>query len=480
MAQQDGNTPQRRTSASHSSAAGERPQGKRFASGNVSPSSYTSSRGPAAKQSASGASTGQVGVGAHRAPAGARTSQAARRTSSTADRAGARPTGTRFATGSQHAGNTRSHARAAGGGRVGVQSAYTRQSKQANKKAPVIPMLIALVVIVAVFAVIIFAVIPAVSNMFQGSDEPAVEAGIEVQVNIPAGASGDQIASILSQNHIIDDPQDYYAAVRELQADTQLKPGDYILTTGMDPLDVVRQLISGPNVDAISLTIQEGLTVDQTAARVEETLGIPASDFLAQAKASNYVADYPFLEGAYNDSLEGFLYPKTYSFTNEPTADEVIRVMLDQFEIETEGLNLTEGANGLTLQQLVSLASLVERETAVADERPQVASVIYNRLDANMPLQIDAAIVYARGGGSGTVTYDDLEIDSPYNVYQNTGLTPGPICSPSISSIEAAVSPADTNYLYYVLSPDNDGTHRFSETYDEFLANREEYVESRS
>ncbi len=330
------------------------------------------------------------------------------------------------------------------------------------------------------FAGIVFVGVPAIQGLFQGEQEPAVEAGIEVQINIPEGASGDQIASILSQNHIIEDPQNYYAAVRELQADTQLKPGDYILTTGMDPLDVVRQLIAGPNVDTINLTIQEGLTVDQTAARVEETLGIPASDFLAQAKASNYVADYPFLEGAYNDSLEGFLYPKTYSFTDEPTADEVIRVMLDQFEIETEGLNLTDGANGLTLQQLVSLASLVERETAVADERPQVASVIYNRLDANMPLQIDAAIVYARGGGSGTVTYDDLEIDSPYNIYQNTGLTPGPICSPSISSIEAAVSPADTNYLYYVLSPDNDGTHRFSETYDEFLANREEYVESRS
>ena len=126
------------------------------------------------------------------------------------------------------------------------------------------------------------------------------------------------------------------------------------------------------------------------------------------------------------------------------------------------------------------MASLIERESAVADERPQIASVIYNRLDAQMPLQIDAAIVYARGGGSQTVTYDDLEIDSPYNVYKNTGLTPGPICSPSISSIEAALHPADTDYLYYVLSSANDGTHKFSETYDEFLQNRQEYVDSRS
>ena len=97
-----------------------------------------------------------------------------------------------------------------------------------------------------------------------------------------------------------------------------------------------------------------------------------------------------------------------------------------------------------------------------------------------MPLQIDAAIVYARGGGSQAVTYDDLEIDSPYNVYQNTGLTPGPICSPSVSSIEAALSPADTDYLYPVASAASDGTHKFSSTYDEFLANRQEYQDSLS
>ena len=154
--------------------------------------------------------------------------------------------------------------------------------------------------------------------------------------------------------------------------------------------------------------------------------------------------------------------------------------MLDQYEVETEGLGLEEGANGLTAQEIMSLASLIERETAVADERPLVASVIYNRLDQGMPLQIDAAIVYARGGGSDPVTYDDLEIDSPYNIYKNTGLTPGPICSPSVSSIEAALNPADTSYLYYVLSPEGDGTHNFSETYDEFLKNSEAYSESLS
>ena len=154
--------------------------------------------------------------------------------------------------------------------------------------------------------------------------------------------------------------------------------------------------------------------------------------------------------------------------------------MLDQFETETAGLNLTDGANGLTAQQIVTMASLIERESSVEGERSTIASVIYNRLDEGMPLQIDAAIVYARGGGSGTVTYDDLEIDSPYNVYQNTGLTPGPICSPSVSSIQAALNPDDTNYLYYVLSSAGDGSHKFSETYDEFQANVQEDRDSQS
>ena len=126
------------------------------------------------------------------------------------------------------------------------------------------------------------------------------------------------------------------------------------------------------------------------------------------------------------------------------------------------------------------MASLIERETAVADERPLVASVICNRLALDMPLQIDAAIVYARGGGNQGVTYADLEIDSPYNVYEHLGLTPGPICSPSISAIEAALAPAQTDYLYYVASAAGDGSHRFTADYEEFEQFSQEYSESLS
>lgn len=331
-----------------------------------------------------------------------------------------------------------------------------------------------LIALAAVVSLVVFVVLPAASSLLPSHREP-VEAGVEVSVTIPEGASGDTIASLLSDARVIDNPKDYYAAVNKLDAALSIKPGDYLLYTGQDPEDVVRQLVDGSNVEGTKLVVQEGLTLAQTAANVEAVYGIPVDEFTAQAKASNYVDDYPFLEGAYNDSLEGFLYPKTYTLGQDPSADDVIRALLGQFEKETAGLGLDEGDTGLDLQQIVSMASLIERETAVADERPLVASVIYNRLAIDMPLQIDAAIVYARGGGNQAVTYADLEIDSPYNVYKNLGLTPGPICSPSVSSIEAALHPADTDYLYYVASSAMDGTHRFSSDYNQFLKDREAY-----
>lgn len=355
-------------------------------------------------------------------------------------------------------------------------AARRRPQQQRRSKTPLIAAIVSLL---AIAVIAYFFVVPAVKSMFAPQQGQTVAAGLDVSITIPEGASGDDIASILSKNHVIENPKDYYAAVAKEGAEMSLKPGDYALKTGMDAVDVVRQLVAGPNSGAV-LTIQEGLTLEQTAERVEAAYGISKDEFLAQAKASKYADDYPFLEGAYNDSLEGYLYPKTYTFTGAPSADDIIRKLLDQFVSETASLNLDKGANGLSAQQIVTMASLIERETAVDSERPTIASVIYNRLDADMPLQIDAAIVYARGGGNQAVTYSDLEIDSPYNVYKNYGLTPGPICSPSISSIKAALNPDKTDYLYYVASATGDGTHKFSSDYEQFEKDSQEYSESLS
>ena len=185
-------------------------------------------------------------------------------------------------------------------------------------------MIIGGVVAVLALVAIVFFVVPAVKGFF-GGEGAKVAAGQQVTITIPDGASGDSIASILSENHIVEDPKDYYAAVKKLNADMSLKPGTYSFNTLMDATKVVQQLMEGPNAGSDALTIPEGLTVDQVADRVAKAYdSISKEDFLNQAKASNYVNDYAFLKDAANDSLEGFLFPKTYAVADDADAADVL------------------------------------------------------------------------------------------------------------------------------------------------------------
>ncbi|WP_342636413.1 endolytic transglycosylase MltG [Collinsella intestinalis] len=395
-----------------------------------------------------------------------------------------RPTGTRFKTPAasgpaRHAAKTSAGTRGhhiPHGAHGHVQPVYTRRSAQPARRSHV-PVIAAIICAVAVLVLFIVVGLPAITGLFtSGSADQTVEAGVEVEVNIPQGATGDQIASILSENNIIPDPQDYYAEVKAQNADMSLKPGDYRFTTLQDPADVVAQLVAGPNVQGVTLTIVEGLTVEQTAQRVEEVYGIAADDFMVQAKASNYAADYDFLADVADDSLEGFLYPKTYSFAGTPTADDIIRAMLDQYQVEVASLDF-DGARAtiksrygveLSDYDLLTMASVIEREALTEDQRYNVSSTFYNRLEAGMPLQSDATMMYVTGGA---VTSEDLKRESPYNTYLNQGLPPTPICSPSLASIKAALAPADTDYLYFFITTDDE---YFSETYDQHLAAIEE------
>ena len=334
-------------------------------------------------------------------------------------------------------------------------------------------MIIGGVVAVLALAAIAFFVVPAVKGFFAGEDTK-VTAGQQVTVTIPDGASGDTIASILSENHIVENRKDYYAAVKKLNADMSLKPGDYSFTTLMDATKVVQQLMEGPNAGSNALTIPEGLTVDQVADRVAQAYdSISKEDFLNQAKASNYVDDYSFLKGAANDSLEGFLFPKTYSLGDSPTADGVIRTMLDQFKTEYKSLDFAsceakiKERYGVEMSDsdIVNLASIVEREGLNADQRAHVASVFYNRLAGKLDglryLNSDATMMYVTGG---EVTADDLQSDSPYNTYKHEGLPPTPICSPSLEALKATLEPTDSDDLYFYITQDEE---YFSQTYEE-------------
>lgn len=350
-----------------------------------------------------------------------------------------------------------------------------QRGEKSAKSGLVAGAIAGVVVGVALIALLAVVVVPRLfgNNASTSGDTQEVVAGNQVTISVPDGSGADVVAQLLYDNGVIASKSEFLATVRRTQTEASLKSGAYTLVTGDSLENIVNLLTTGPNAMAGALTVPEGYTISQIAAAVEQTLGISADDFTAQAKASNYAADYPFLADVSNDSLEGYLFPKTYSFPDEGvTADTVIRAMLDQYQTEVAGIDFDAAVAaiqeryGVSVNEddIVTMASVIEREAANDDQRTTVASVFYNRLEDNMMLQSDATLVYELGR---QVTADDLKVDSDYNTYTRYGLPPTPICSPSLSSIQAAAYPADTEYLYFYLDGDYSA---FSVTYDEHMA----------
>lgn len=343
-----------------------------------------------------------------------------------------------------------------------------RKTSDANHAGP----FMALLAVIAVLAMvgIGFLVVPNLFKRGEAAKQEEYPSGEEVIVVIPEGASGAEIAKLLIEHHVISDEAAFYQETQKQNADAKMKSGTYQFITGATVSEVVRQLVEGPNAKDYQLKIAEGLTVQQVAAAVENQLGIKSKDFLEQAKASNYAAEYPFLADAADDSLEGFLYGKTYDFGGtDMSADTVIRALLNQYQTEVASLDF-EAAKESILERynvditdygLIKLASIIEREATTDEDRPLISSVFYNRLSNGMYLQSDATMMYVTGG---EVTANDLQTESPYNTYLNPGLTPTPICSPSLASIQAALDPAETDYFYFFI---NENVHQFSTTYEE-------------
>ena len=336
---------------------------------------------------------------------------------------------------------------------------------------------VSVVALVAVAIVVLGTVAFVLSRtVFNTDNGPQIQSGLEVKVTIPDGAGGEQIASILVEAGVISDSSSFFKELRRQDAEMSLQSGTYEFYTGSNVKEVVTQLASGPNSTADTITIPEGYTLKQIAKLCEEKLLIPYDDFMARAKASNYVNDYPFLLDVTDDSLEGFLFPKTYDFGGrEISIDLVIRTMLSQYQAEVADLNMEESCKKLserfgiemTPYKALTMASIIEKEAILDEERADVASVFYNRMNSGMPLQSDATMGYVL---DHAVEAEDLEIDSPYNTYLNYGLTPTPICNPGIDSIKAALNPNDTKYLYFfIIHEDDYKKHVFSENYDDHL-----------
>ncbi len=295
--------------------------------------------------------------------------------------------------------------------------------------------------------------------------------GTPVQIEVESGATTAQIATTLSTAGVIGSVNAFRLRARLTGADGKLRTGVYDLSTGMSDREVLSALQAGPKTRYVSVTIPEGFVLEQIAERFEEQAGVPAEEFLALARggADQFVEAHPYLADVYDGSLEGYLFPKTYRVRAGSSATEVVEMMLNQFDTEIASVDTTRATRrGLSFNDLVVLASMIERESKLDDERPLVSSVIHNRLAKNMLLEIDATIEYVLPGNRFRLRNSDLRIDSPYNTYRRKGLPPGPISNPGLASLKAAAAPADTKYLYYVLTG-KDGSHTFAETEAEFL-----------
>ena len=304
------------------------------------------------------------------------------------------------------------------------------------------------------------------STLYRASSD--VPAGRTVSIVIPKGASGATVASILADSGVVANPTMFRLRASALGLAGAIKAGSYSLKTGSPYDDVVHLLTRGPVVELITVTIPEGWGIPAVAARMFEKLGIPEQEFIDLATTGAKKFDFAFLADDPTPSLEGYLFPKTYDFKRGVKATDVIKVMLAQYGKETAGIDYSYArSKKLTPHDVLAIASIIEREAQVPKDRPNVASVIYNRLAIGMRLQLDSTVQYALHG-KVKLTLDDLKVDDPYNTYVYIGVPPGPICSPGMSAISAAAHPAITKYIYYILTH-KDGSQSFATNYADFL-----------
>lgn len=304
--------------------------------------------------------------------------------------------------------------------------------------------------------------------------------GAPIAITIPQGASVAGVASTLAKRGIVPSALFFKVWVLVSGSTSRLEPGDYVFRRGTPYASVVSDLRKGTNIPQAKIVVPEGFTIRQIARRLQAKAGLSAQKFeqLAFGDARRY--DYPYLKDITTHSLEGYLFPKTYVFRLPTTEQEVLKRMVEQFGKDTAGLPWERASKmHMTPYQIVTVASMIEKETSRAEERRRIAGVIYNRLTFGIPngvqnrrlkrLQVDATVLYALGRDSGPLTIDEYRSTaSHYNTYVYEGLPPGPISNPGVASIYAALVPESNPYFFYVAK--GDGSHDFATTFEEFKA----------
>lgn len=293
--------------------------------------------------------------------------------------------------------------------------------------------------------------------------------GGEVTITVPEGASTADIAAMLLEAEVIDDDRSFLEQAQAAGIDQLLQSGVYIFTRGESLDSIFEKLNEGRRDPTALLVIPEGYSIYDIADLIAEKTGTSREEYLQAVAIDGRALPLEGSESALD--LEGFLFPSTYNLDPDFDVSVLVDKQLATFSDETHGLEWDRAADlGVTEYEALIIASMVEREAKVDDERPLVAAVIYNRINQGMKLEIDATVQYALGYWKEDLTVDDLAVDSLFNTRLYGGLPPGPICNPGIESIRAALNPAAVDYLYYVATGDPEGHHLFTASFEEFLA----------
>jgi len=290
----------------------------------------------------------------------------------------------------------------------------------------------------------------------------------------------DSVASRLSEAGLIRSATYFKLKMRLTNQDSQLKAGRFELRKGMSVNEIIEELTTSRDVEVVQVRFQEGWRAEEYADKLQQVGLISTPEQFLDAIAGGDW-DYDFLRSRPGGAtLEGYLFPDTYQFRADATPEDIINTLLQTFDTKVPAdLRARAEELGYNFHQIMVIASIIEREAAVPEERPLISSVYHNRLRVGMPLQADPTIQYALGAPGNwwpTVTDPNNEApESPYNTYTHPDLPPGPICNPSLASIEAALQPAETDYLYFVAKGDGSGEHAFATTLEEHEANIQQY-----
>lgn len=294
---------------------------------------------------------------------------------------------------------------------------------------------------------------------FAKLNAPAGQSRPSVLVTIPPGTPFTEVANILEQQHLLTHGWFFSLLGRVQQVDRKIIPGEYQVHAGLRTTELLAKLVKG-DLYQHSVTIPEGYTVNQIAMVLDQKGLAKKSDVLRLSRDKSFILSVDVQA----PTLEGYLFPDTYRFAKFTPPESILRTFVNRFhEVVTPELRAQGRSMGMNLQEVLTLASVIEKETGLARERPIVSGVFHNRLRQNIPLQSDPTVIYALSDSfDGNIRKVDLSIDSPYNTYRVRGLPPGPIANPGLAAIQAAIHPTPSNFVYFVSR--NDGSHVFSAT----------------